>query len=413
MAPARIQEEKATGYGRLSLYRSELMGAAMLWVMLFHAYPFRFGLPPLDAVKQAGFAGVDIFLLLSALGLYVSLERSGSGTKLAAFYRRRAVRVLPAYWLVVGLYSLWLISQGRIGVKTALWSLSTLHYWFHIPDTFNWYVPALLAFYLLAPFYVRLFDRCPRKEWLTAAMFPLAYGIYRLTIPLHLNYTEDFVNRLPAFALGILAGHYLLTARRVTACHALVWGLLAAAGAKVVLGLDDLLTSPVDGSGYNLQYGLLGSNKADDDRVKLFPRDAKPVAEAIGKAMSEATGKRVEAMVYGDGAFKDPAGKIWELADPVVSPGFTEGLRGLPNELKLKYLADNDFAGLSGEELKSAIQASIRKKDADLKGQMASEGTTPRRLTDLIGSLCDLTSGSGDKGTPIIVVQNYFKNYAE
>lgn len=235
MAPARIQEEKVTGYGRLSLYRSELMGAAMLWVMLFHAYPFRFGLPPLDAVKQAGFAGVDIFLLLSALGLYVSLERAGTRTKLLAFYRRRAVRVLPAYWLVVGLYSLWLVVRGRIGVKTALWSMSTLHYWFHVPDTFNWYVPALLAFYLLAPFYVRLFDRCPRKEWLTAAMFPLAYGIYRLTIPLHLNYTEDFVNRLPAFALGVLAGHYLLTARRVTAWHALVWGLLAAAGGTLAV----------------------------------------------------------------------------------------------------------------------------------------------------------------------------------
>lgn len=235
MAPARIQEEKVTGYGRLSLYRSELMGAAMLWVMLFHAYPFRFGLLPLDAVKQAGFAGVDIFLLLSALGLYVSLERTGTRTKLLAFYRRRAVRVLPAYWLVVGLYSLWLIARGRISGGTALWSLSTLHYWFHIPDAFNWYVPALLAFYLLAPFYVRLFDRFPRKEWLTAAMFPLAYGIYRLTIPLHLNYTEDFVNRLPAFALGILAGSYLLTARRVTLRHALVWGLLAAAGGTLAL----------------------------------------------------------------------------------------------------------------------------------------------------------------------------------
>ncbi len=189
--------------------------------------------------------------------------------------------------------------------------------------------------------------------------------------------------------------------------------LLAAAGAKVVLGLDDLLTSPVDGSGYNLQYGLLGSNKADDDRVKLFPRDAKPVAEAIGKAMSEATGKRVEAMVYGDGAFKDPAGKIWELADPVVSPGYTSGLVGTPNELKLKYLADKEFAGLSGQALKDAISQKIREKDAkvSLVGNMVSEGTTPRNLTDLIGSLCDLTSGSGDKGTPIIYIQGYFDNY--
>ena len=189
--------------------------------------------------------------------------------------------------------------------------------------------------------------------------------------------------------------------------------LLAAAGAKVVLGLDDLLTSPVDGSGYNLQYGLLGSNKADDDRVKLFPRDAKPVAEAIGKAMSEATGKRVEAMVYGDGAFKDPAGKIWELADPVVSPGYTSGLVGPPNELKLKYLADKEFAGLSGQALKDAISQKIREKDAkvSLVGNMVSEGTTPRNLTDLIGSLCDLTSGSGDKGTPIVYIQGYFDNY--
>ena len=189
--------------------------------------------------------------------------------------------------------------------------------------------------------------------------------------------------------------------------------LLAAAGAKVVLGLDDLLTSPVDGSGYNLQYGLLGSNKADDDRVKLFPRDAKPVAEAIGKAMSEATGKRVEAMVYGDGAFKDPAGKIWELADPVVSPGYTSGLVGTPNELKLKYLADKEFAGLSGQALKDAISQKIREKDAkvSLVGNIVSEGTTPRNLTDLIGSLCDLTSGSGDKGTPIVYIQGYFDNY--
>ena len=190
--------------------------------------------------------------------------------------------------------------------------------------------------------------------------------------------------------------------------------LLTAAGAKVVLGLDDLLTAPVDGSGYNPQYGLLGSNKADDDRVKLFPRDAKPVAEAIGRAMSDATGKRVEAMVYGDGAFKDPAGKIWELADPVVAPGYTAGLVGTPNELKLKYLADKDFADLSGEALQKAISEKIRAKDAkqSLVGNMVSEGTTPRNLTDLIGSLCDLTSGSGDKGTPIVYIQGYFDNYS-
>ena len=189
--------------------------------------------------------------------------------------------------------------------------------------------------------------------------------------------------------------------------------LLTAAGAKLVLGLDDLLTAPVDSSGYNPQYGLLGSNKADDRRVKLFPRDAKPVAEAIGRAMSEATGKRIEAMVYGDGAFKDPAGKIWELADPVVAPGYTSGLVGTPNELKLKYLADKEFAGLSGQALQDAISRKIREKDAkvSLVGNMVSEGTTPRNLTDLIGSLCDLTSGSGDKGTPIIYIQGYFDNY--
>ena len=180
----------------------------------------------------------------------------------------------------------------------------------------------------------------------------------------------------------------------------------------MVLGLDDLLTAPVNGSGYNPQYGLLGSNKADDTRVKLFPRDADVVAEAIGQRLSEATGKRIEAMVYGDGAFKDPVGKIWELADPVVSPAYTAGLEGTPNELKLKYLADNDFAGLDGEELRQAIKGRIAAKDgSSLVGNMVSEGTTPRRLTDLIGSLCDLTSGSGDKGTPIVYIQGYFDNY--
>ena len=188
---------------------------------------------------------------------------------------------------------------------------------------------------------------------------------------------------------------------------------IRAAGAKNVLTLCDILNAPVNGSGYCPEYGLLGSNKATEDKVKLFPKNAQSVADGIQAELLKRTGVKVEAMVYGDGAFKDPAGKIWELADPVVSPGFTDGLRGLPNELKLKYLADNEFAGLSGNELKAAIQESIRQKDADLKGHMVSEGTTPRRLTDLIGSLCDLTSGSGDKGTPIIVVQNYFKNYAE
>lgn len=186
---------------------------------------------------------------------------------------------------------------------------------------------------------------------------------------------------------------------------------LKAAGAERVVGLDELMTAPVNGSGYNERYGLLGSNKATEDKVKLFPRDPQPLVEAIQARMLEITGKHVEVMVYGDGAFKDPIGKIWELADPVVSPAYTAGLEGTPNELKLKYLADNDFASLNGEELRDAISGAIRKKDADLKGKMASEGTTPRRLTDLIGSLCDLTSGSGDKGTPIVYIQGYFDNY--
>ncbi len=188
---------------------------------------------------------------------------------------------------------------------------------------------------------------------------------------------------------------------------------ILAAGAEKALTLAEILNAPVNGSGYCPEFGLLGSNKATEDRVKLFPKNAQQVADGIRDELRARTGAAVEAMVYGDGAFKDPMGKIWELADPVVSPGFTAGLVGLPNELKLKYLADNEFAGLSGEQLTSAIRESIRRKDADLKGRMASEGTTPRRLTDLVGSLCDLTSGSGDKGTPIIVVQNYFKNYSE
>ena len=188
---------------------------------------------------------------------------------------------------------------------------------------------------------------------------------------------------------------------------------ILAAGAEKALTLAEILNAPVNGSGYCPEFGLLGSNKATEDRVKLFPKNAQQVADGIRDELRARTGAAVEAMVYGDGAFKDPMGKIWELADPVVSPGFTAGLVGLPNELKLKYLADNEFAGLSGEELTRAIRESIRRKDADLKARMASEGTTPRRLTDLVGSLCDLTSGSGDKGTPIIVVQNYFKNYSE
>ena len=187
--------------------------------------------------------------------------------------------------------------------------------------------------------------------------------------------------------------------------------ILEAAGAKKVYGLDDILSLSVNGSGYNEEYGLLGSNKATEEQVKLFPRDCQQLVESIQARMLEKTGKLVEVMVYGDGAFKDPVGKIWELADPVVSPAYTAGLEGTPNELKLKYLADNNFASLSGEALRDAIKAEITKKDSNLVGNMASEGTTPRRLTDLIGSLCDLTSGSGDKGTPIVYIQGYFDNY--
>ena len=188
---------------------------------------------------------------------------------------------------------------------------------------------------------------------------------------------------------------------------------LVKAGAKKALTLCDIMNESMDGSGYQPEYGLLGSNKATENTVKLFPKNAQAVAEAIQAEFIARTGVHVEAMVYGDGAFKDPVGKIWELADPVVSPGFTSGLNGLPNELKLKYLADNDFKRLSGAELRAAIEQRIREKNASLKGQMVSQGTTPRRLTDLIGSLCDLTSGSGDKGTPIVLVQNYFNNYAD
>ncbi len=178
-----------------------------------------------------------------------------------------------------------------------------------------------------------------------------------------------------------------------------------------VYGLDDIMSEPINGSGYNEKYGLLGSNKATDEKVKLFPRDAQPLVDAIQERLLKETGKHMEVMIYGDGAFKDPQGKIWELADPVVSPFFTEGLRGTPNEVKIKYLADNDYKDLSGEQLKEAIKASIKEKDSNLVGKMVSEGTTPRQLTDLIGSLCDLTSGSGDKGTPVVLVQGYFDNY--
>ena len=187
--------------------------------------------------------------------------------------------------------------------------------------------------------------------------------------------------------------------------------LLKNAGVEINYGIDEILSSSVNGSGYNPEYGLLGSNKATEDTVKLFPKDCQPIVDAIQEKLYEKTGKRIEVMVYGDGAFKDPVGKIWELADPIVSPAYTPGLEGTPNELKLKYLADNEFAGLSGEALREAIKSKITEKDGNLVGKMASEGTTPRQLTDLIGSLCDLTSGSGDKGTPIVYIQGYFDNY--
>ena len=187
--------------------------------------------------------------------------------------------------------------------------------------------------------------------------------------------------------------------------------ILKAAGAERVCGMDDILTAPVDGSGCNERYGLLGSNKSTEGMIKLFPRECRDLVDEIQKQLLDKTGKHVEVMVYGDGAFKDPQGKIWELADPVVSPAFTDGLRGTPNEVKLKYLADNDFKDLSGEALKEAISKRIKEKSDNLVGDMASQGTTPRQLTDLIGSLCDLTSGSGDKGTPVVLVQGYFDNY--
>lgn len=189
--------------------------------------------------------------------------------------------------------------------------------------------------------------------------------------------------------------------------------ILKSAGAKVVCGLDDIMTTSIDGSGYNTKYGLLGSNKSTEDQIKLFPRECQDVVEDIQKQILNLTGKHVEVMVYGDGAFKDPQGKIWELADPVVSPAFTQGLIGTPNELKLKYLADNDFKDLKGADLKEAISQRIKEKNGSLVGNMAAQGTTPRQLTDLIGSLCDLTSGSGDKGTPLVLVQGYFDNFTD
>ena len=262
----------------------------------------------------------------------------------------------------------------------------------------------------------------PYKDVLSVAQFRQHFGtpLHPFTGVDYISYYTQLIEEEGAEAEIILANRpeaILAYSDKVLCCDThtrfRTQRRILAAGADVCLTLCDILNAPVNGSGYNEKYGLLGSNKATEGVVKLFPNNAQEVAEAISARLCAATGKRIEAMVYGDGAFKDPVGKIWELADPVVSPGFTDGLNGLPNELKLKYLADNDFADLKGEELRSAIENAIRKKDADLKGSMATQGTTPRRLTDLLGSLCDLTSGSGDKGTPIVLVQGYFENYAD
>ena len=260
----------------------------------------------------------------------------------------------------------------------------------------------------------------PYKDVLTLEKYRELFGYekHRFTGIDYVEYYEKLITEAGAEAEIIFANNpraILSYTKNVIACdiHTRVRTkrLLKNAGGERIFGLDEIMTAPVDGSGYNESYGLLGSNKATEDTVKLFPRDCQALVDAIQAEIYKATGKTVEVMVYGDGAFKDPIGKIWELADPVVSPAYTAGLEGTPNELKLKYLADNDFASLSGDALKEAIKAKISEKDGNLFGQMASEGTTPRRLTDLIGSLCDLTSGSGDKGTPIVFIQGYFDNY--
>ncbi len=260
----------------------------------------------------------------------------------------------------------------------------------------------------------------PYSDVLTLAKYRELFGYekHRFTGIDYVEYYETLIRECGAEAEIIFANDaraILPYTKNVLACdihtRARTKRILKAAGAEIVYGLDEILTAPVNGSGYNESYGLLGSNKATEDQVKLFPRDCQSLVDDIAARMLEKTGKRVEVMIYGDGAFKDPVGKIWELADPIVSPAYTPGLEGTPNELKLKYLADNDFAGLSGDALKEAIKGKIQEKDGNLVGKMASEGTTPRRLTDLIGSLCDLTSGSGDKGTPIVYIQGYFDNY--
>lgn len=262
----------------------------------------------------------------------------------------------------------------------------------------------------------------PYKDVLTQEKFETLFGKSRhpFTDVDYVNYYKGLIEEEGAEAEIIFANNprKILDYTDCVICadihtRARTKRLIKEAGGKVVLGLDDLLNAPVDGSGYNPDYGILGSNKATEGTIKLFPVNCQEFVEGVQADIKAKTGKTIEVMVYGDGAFKDPVGKIWELADPVVSPGFTSGLIGQPNELKLKYLADNDFGELRGEELKSAIENAIKEKDANLVGQMATEGTTPRHLTDLLGSLCDLTSGSGDKGTPFIYIQGYFDNYTD
>ncbi len=266
----------------------------------------------------------------------------------------------------------------------------------------------------------------PYRDVLTKAQFEEKFGPSKhiFTGVNYLQYYKDIIEEEGAEAEIILSNNpktILDYTKNVLVCdihtRARTKKILKKAGADIVLGLDEILTESVDGSGFNTKYGLLGTNKATEDTVKLFPNDCTEFVKEIQKEVKEKTGKTIEVMVYGDGAFKDPVGKIWELADPVVSPGYTDGLEGTPNELKLKYLADNDFADLSGDELKNAITAYIKNKDQVLtdskENAMVAQGTTPRRLTDLIGSLCDLTSGSGDKGTPIVYIQGYFDNYTK
>ena len=260
----------------------------------------------------------------------------------------------------------------------------------------------------------------PYSDVLTQAEFEGLFGksCHTFTAVDYVNYYKSLIEEEGAEAEIIFSNNPRTVVEytdKVLCCdihtRARTKRLIKEAGATVVLGMDDIMTESVNGSGYNSDYGLLGSNKATEDKVKLFPVNCQEFVDGVQAEIKARTGKTVEVMVYGDGAFKDPVGKIWELADPVVSPGYTKGLEGQPNELKLKYLADNDFAELNGDELKDAIEDAIKTKDANLVGQMVTEGTTPRRLTDLLGSLCDLTSGSGDKGTPIIYIQGYFDNY--